>query len=84
MSIEDVARELYGLEPEEFTAARNARAKEAKEAGDRELASRVQSLRKPTAGAWLLNQLVRRHGDEVQQVLDLGAQLEGGPGHAGR
>jgi hypothetical protein len=80
VSIEDVARELYGLEPEEFTAARNARAKEAKEAGDRELAGRVQSLRKPTAGAWLLNQLVRRHGDEVQQVLDLGAQLRAAQG----
>ena len=83
MSIEDVARELYGLEPEEFTAARNARAKEAKEAGDRDLAGRVQSLRKPTAGAWLLNQLVRRHGDEVQQVLDLGAQLRAAQGTLG-
>ena len=83
MIIEDVARELYGLEPEEFTAARNARAKEAKEAGDRELARRVQSLRKPTAGAWLLNQLVRQHGDEVQQVLDLGAQLRAAQGTLG-
>jgi len=83
VSIEDVARELYGLAPEEFTAARNARAKEAKEAGDRELAGRVQSLRKPTAGAWLLNQLVRRHGDEVQQVLDLGAQLRAAQGTLG-
>ena len=83
MSIEDVARELYGLEPEEFTAARNARAKEAKEAGEVAVAGRVQSLRKPTAGAWLLNQLVRRHGDEVQQVLDLGAQLRAAQGTLG-
>ena len=83
MSIEDVARELYGLEPEEFTAARNAAAKEAKDAGDPELAGRVRSLRKPTAGAWLLNQLVRRHGDEVQQVLDLGAQLRAAQGTLG-
>ena len=83
MSIEDVARELYGLEPEEFTAARNARAKQAKADGDPELAGRLQSLRKPTAGAWLLNQLVRRHGDEVQQVLDLGAQLRAAQGTLG-
>jgi len=83
VSIEDVARELYGLEPEAFTAARNAAAKEAKEAGDPELAGRVRSLRKPTAGAWLLNQLVRRHGDEVQQVLDLGAQLRAAQGTLG-
>ena len=80
MSIEDVARELYGLAPEEFTAARNARAKLAKADGDAELAGLVQSLRKPTAGAWLLNQLVRQHADEVQQVLDLGAQLRAAQG----
>ena len=83
MSIDDVARELYGLVPEEFTAARNERAKEAKDAGDAELAAGVQSLRKPTAGAWLLNQLVRQHGDEVQQVLDLGAQLRAAQGTLG-
>ena len=83
MSIDDVARELYGLVPEEFTAARNQRAKEAKDAGDAELAAVVRSLRKPTAGAWLLNQLVRHHGDEVQQVLDLGAQLRAAQGTLG-
>ena len=83
MSIDDVAQELYALVPEEFTAARNARAKEAKAAGDAELAAQVQALRKPTAGAWLLNQLVRRHADEVQQVLDLGAQLRAAQGNLG-
>jgi chromosome segregation ATPase len=83
VSIDDVAAELYGLAPEEFTAARNARAKEAKAAGDAELASRVQSLRKPTAGAWLLNQLVRRHAEVVQQVLDLGARLRAAQGTLG-
>jgi hypothetical protein len=83
VSIEDVARELYGLAPEDFTAARNARAKQARTDGDGELAGRVQSLRKPTAGAWLLNQLVRRHGDEVQQVLELGAQLRAAQGTLG-
>ena len=83
MSIDDVAQELYALVPEEFTAARNARAKEAKAAGDAELAAQVQALRKPTAGAWLLNQLVRRQADEVQQVLDLGAQLRAAQGNLG-
>lgn len=83
MSIEDVARELYGLAPEEFTAARNARAREAKGAGDAELAAAVQALRKPTTGAWLLNQLVREHGDEVAQVLELGARLRAAQGSLG-
>lgn len=83
MSIEDVAQELYGLAPEDFTAARNAQARESKAAGDAELASRVTSLRKPTAGAWLLNQLVREHRDDVQQVLDLGARLRAAQGTLG-
>jgi hypothetical protein len=83
VSIDDVAQELYALVPEEFTATRNARAKEAKAAGDAELAAQVQALRKPTAGAWLLNQLVRRHADEVHQVLDLGAQLRAAQGSLG-
>jgi len=83
MSIEDVARELYGLAPEDFTAARNAAAKEAKGAGDPDLAARVQSLRKPTAGAWLVNQWVRGHADEVQQLLELGARLRAAQGTLG-
>ena len=80
MSIDEVAGELYGLPPEEFTAARNARAKEAASAGDGDLAARVKGLRKPTAGAWLLNQLVRHQADEVRRVIDLGAQLRSAQG----
>ncbi len=83
MSIDDVAAQLYGLAPEEFTAARNAQAKAAKADGDAELAARVQSLRKPTGGAWLLNQLVRQHTELVQQVLDLGGQLRAAQGTLG-
>jgi hypothetical protein len=83
MTVEEVVDELYGLAPEEFTSTRNTRAKEAKAAGDAALAATVQALRKPTVGAWLLNQLVRRHGDEVQQLLELGARLRAAQGTVG-
>ena len=83
MSIEDVAQELYGLAPEDFTSARNARAKEAKGDGDADLAAAVQALRKPTTGAWLLNRLVREHGGEVARVLELGARLRAAQGTVG-
>ncbi len=83
MGIEDVADELYGLPPEEFTAARNTRAKAAKDDGDRELAAAVTALRKPTAGAWLLNQLVRQHRGEVDAVLELGIRLRAAQGTLG-
>lgn len=83
MGIEDVADELYGLPPEEFTAARNTRAKAAKDDGDRELAAAVTALRKPTAGAWLLNHLVRQHRGEVDAVLELGIRLRAAQGTLG-
>ncbi len=83
MAIEDVAHELYGLAPEAFTAARNARAKELKTSGERELGAAVQALRKPTAGAWMLNQLARVHHAELEQVLELGIRLRAAQGTLG-
>ena len=75
MSLEEIAAELYGLPPQEFTAARNARAKEARAAGDKDLAQQVSALGKPTAVGWLANQLVREHPEELRSLLELGALL---------
>jgi hypothetical protein len=71
----DAADELYGLSPEDFTAARNARAKQARAEKDRDLAGQITSLRKPTMAAWATNQLVREHADEVDVLLELGREL---------
>lgn len=68
------AEDLYALVPEEFTAARNARAKEAK-TDDRELGGRIAELRKPSPAAWIVNQLVREQADAIDELLDLGAEL---------
>lgn len=75
MDLGSVADELYGLPPEEFIAARTAREKEAKAAGDKELARQIHALGKPNQVAWLANQLARRHGEEVRPLLELGAGL---------
>ena len=48
MGIEDVADELYGLAPEDFTAARNARAKVAKDDGEA-LRNAAHSLKSSSA-----------------------------------
>ena len=72
---DEVADELYGLPPEEFTAARTRYEKEAKAAGDRSGASRIHGLGKPTVTAWLANQLVRSHRSELEPLLELGAAL---------
>lgn len=73
--INEVADELYGLPPEEFTAARTRHEKEAKAAGDRSAAAEIHSLAKPTVTAWLANQLVRSHRSSLEPVLELGAAL---------
>lgn len=71
----DAADELYGLAPEEFTAARNNRAKAAQAEGDRDLAEAIRGLAKPTAAAWLANQLVRQDPDALDPLLELGVEL---------
>lgn len=75
MNLDDAADELYGLPPEEFVEARNALAKRLKGEGAGDVAARVKALRKPTVAAWLTNQLVRRHGDEVTALMELGARM---------
>jgi hypothetical protein len=70
-----VTAELYGLPPGAFTAAREARAAEARRAGDRALAAAIKKLRRPTTGAWLANLLVRRRHDQVIELLELGAVM---------
>src|SRR4051795_10533611 len=73
--VEKAANELYGLPPGEFTGARDARVKELRAAGEREAASGVKGLRKPTVAAWTLNQLSRRRGKDLDRLLTAGERL---------
>lgn len=75
MNLGDSADELYGLPPEEFAAARNTKAKDAAAAGDRKLGQAIKSLKRPTVSAWLLNMLLRQHGKQLTELLDLGVAL---------
>ncbi|WP_369222329.1 hypothetical protein AB5J52_13200 [Streptomyces sp. R39] len=75
MDLDAVADELYGLEPGDFTAVRDERAKTARVNGDRELAERIRRLRRPTLAAWASNLLVREQPDEAQRLLQLGEAL---------
>ena len=67
--------ELYALEPGEFTATRNERAKQARAEGDRELEAQIKALDKPTTSAWLVNQLARQLGDQLEPLIELGREL---------
>src|SRR3954447_5553923 len=67
--------DLYALDPSEFTAARNALAKELKAAGDKDGAAAVAKLRKPSAGAWALNRVAREEPDLIEAAIDAGLAL---------
>ena len=73
--VASAADELYGLGPKEFVAARDARAKALRAGGDQVASREVAALRRPTVAAWLANQLVREHADEIEPLLELGAGL---------
>ncbi len=80
VDLDTVADELYGLPAEEFTAARTAAEKEARAAGEKELAAQIHTLAKPNQVAWLANQLARHHADELRPLLELGAGLRDAAG----
>ena len=75
MDLESATQELYGLPPAQFTAARNAKAAEARKAGSTEVAASLKELRKPSAGAWLANLLVRERPKEIEKLIELGDSL---------
>jgi hypothetical protein len=74
-SLEQVADELYGLAPGEFTEARDALVKRLRADKERELANQVKGLRRPTVAAWALNQLVRNRRKDVGALLAAGEEL---------
>jgi hypothetical protein len=74
-ALEQAADELYGLPPDEFTAARDALVKQLRADKERELANQVKALRKPTVAAWALNQLVRNRRKDVERLLAAGDEL---------
>ncbi|WP_079026049.1 hypothetical protein [Streptomyces yangpuensis] len=73
--IDAVAAELYGLRPEEFTAARDAHAAAARKAGRRAEAKGIAALRKPTLAVWAANRLARADADQAGRLLELGEGL---------
>jgi hypothetical protein len=82
MDLAGVAIKLYELTPAEFTSERNARAKDLVASKDADLAAKVRSLPKPSASAWVVNQLA----DDAlrEQFGKLGGELRDAQGRADR
>jgi hypothetical protein len=75
VDFESVADELYALPRDEFTAARNAAAKQAREQRHRELAEQIGALRRPSTAAWVANLLAREQPGEIRALVELGDGL---------
>ena len=69
---------LYSLPLDDFTDARNDLARRLRKAGQRPAAEAVAALRKPPVPAWAINQLARRHDEDVSTLLEAGADLVAG------
>jgi hypothetical protein len=78
MALSDDIDALYGLPLDEFTPARNDLARRLRGEKEREDAAEVAGLRKPTAAAWVVNQLVRERPDEVRALLSAANEIRAG------
>ena len=75
LDLDSAVGELYGLQPEEFLGARRTLAAQAKADKDTGLAKAIESIRKPTAAAWAINQLVRARPADIERLVELAAEL---------
>jgi hypothetical protein len=76
VTVAEVADELYGLAPGDFTAARDERARQVRGAGQRDEAAAIKKLARPTASAWLVNQLARTAPPQLTRLYELGAEMQ--------
>jgi hypothetical protein len=75
MELAEEIDRLYGTPLDEFVRERDELARRLTRDGDREGGARVKALRKPTVGAWALNQAVRRRRADTDALLATGKRL---------
>ena len=78
--LSEAVAELYGTDPEVFTARRKELAAHARKAGDAAAAKEIAALGKPTRSAWLINRLVRADPGVPGRLAELAGQLSEMPG----
>ena len=76
MDLETATNELYALSPDDFIERRQQLVAEARQARDRQLATEIGRLRRPTRSAWLINLLARQEPEAVNTLLELGGALQ--------
>ena len=77
MDLETALTSLYQATRDEFIPARADLVKQARSAGDRELAGKIAAARKPTVAAWLLNRVGHEYPDDLDTLAALSGALRG-------
>jgi hypothetical protein len=75
MPAENYVAELLGGPLNEFTGRRNAKVKELKQAGQRELADEVAAFKKPPVAVWAVNQLTRGNKPRLERLRRAGQEV---------
>jgi polyhydroxyalkanoate synthesis regulator phasin len=76
VDLASASQELYAGSPDDFVERRKQLVAQARAAKDRQLATAIGKLRRPTRSAWLVNLYAREAADELGTLLDLGAALQ--------
>jgi hypothetical protein len=76
VDLDTAADELYAVSPDDFIERRQQLVAEARQAGNREIATQIGKLRRPTRSAWLINLLAREESDNINALFELGAALQ--------
>ena len=79
-TVREIGDRLYALPPAAFTAARDEAVGEARQAGDRDAATEVAALKRPTQAAWLVNLLALARPDIVTELIELGDAIRSAQG----
>ncbi|MGY4719168.1 hypothetical protein [Naumannella huperziae] len=75
MDLAEAVDRVYGAELTDFVGVRDALARQARADGERELATSIKALRKPTRSAWLVNRWARAAPEEVDELAGLAELL---------
>jgi DNA repair exonuclease SbcCD ATPase subunit len=67
--------ELFATDPKEFTATRDALARDLRAADRADEAADVKALRRPTVAVAAVNRMARAHADEVAALVEIGVDL---------
>ena len=73
--LEQELEQLYRGPLAAFTPTRNDLARRLEKAGQSDAAERIRALKKPSIPVWTVNQLARRHREEVDALVAAGTRL---------